>query len=234
MIKKDLGRILLISCCLLVAAGASGFVASSTNYVLQSDSLNFGGLQSGSANYSLEDTFGELGTGYSSSTTYNLHAGYQQQSSSTLTLTTGLDITLSAISGKQGASTPTRSASDSTGLHVVADSATGYSLYVKAATSPAFAAPSRSFADYSPSGTSWTLATTESKFGFSPSGSDIVTTADKWYGLSTTNFKISGSATNNHPTGATTTLTVKAEAGLDVAQPYGSYSAQLTVTATAN
>mgnify|MGYP001604268538 FL=1 len=41
---------------------ALAYVASSTNYRLQADSLNFAGNLSTSSSYNLQDTGGELGT----------------------------------------------------------------------------------------------------------------------------------------------------------------------------
>ncbi len=53
-------------------------VMSSSHYRVQNDSVNFGGARSSSATYTAEDTAGEVATGYSNSSNYNNHAGYQQ------------------------------------------------------------------------------------------------------------------------------------------------------------
>lgn len=51
---------------------------TSTNYGISWDSLNSGGLDvSTSTNYGLKDTIGEHATGYSSSTNYQISAGYR-------------------------------------------------------------------------------------------------------------------------------------------------------------
>jgi hypothetical protein len=42
---------------------ASAFVASSTNYRIQTDSINVGGVLSTSTSYRAEDTLGESGVG---------------------------------------------------------------------------------------------------------------------------------------------------------------------------
>jgi hypothetical protein len=80
-------KYLLIFCLaillILPAVGAvSAYVAESSNYRIQSDSVNFGGGLGSSDNYNIEDTAGELGTGYSNSGTYYSHAGYQQSGTS--------------------------------------------------------------------------------------------------------------------------------------------------------
>lgn len=54
------------------------FAMSSTNYSIEWDSVNSGGLDTGtSTNYSLRDTLGEQATGFSTSTNYTVSAGYR-------------------------------------------------------------------------------------------------------------------------------------------------------------
>ncbi len=64
----------------LVGFSASSFaqVRSSSNYQLESDSINVGGGLSNSSNFSLESTAGEIATGRSTGTNFSLQAGYQQ------------------------------------------------------------------------------------------------------------------------------------------------------------
>ena len=51
----------------------------SANYKIEKDSINFGGTDGGqSANYNLDDTMGEIGTGLSDSANYIMKAGYRQ------------------------------------------------------------------------------------------------------------------------------------------------------------
>ena len=57
-------------------------VMTSTTYKLQSDSVNFGGVRSGSASYNTEDTIGEVSTGNLTGASYNASIGYQQPDSS--------------------------------------------------------------------------------------------------------------------------------------------------------
>ena len=63
-----------------------GQVMQSTSYKLERDSVNFGGGNASSANYSQESTFGEVATGDSQSTNYALRAGYQQMIATYLSL----------------------------------------------------------------------------------------------------------------------------------------------------
>jgi cell division protease FtsH len=47
---------------------------TSSNFKVESDSINFGGGRSLSGSYTIEDTAGEVGTGYSTSTNFKIHA----------------------------------------------------------------------------------------------------------------------------------------------------------------
>jgi len=225
--------------------GAWAAVASSTNYRLQADSLNFGGRLSASANYSLEDIAGEIGTGNATSTSYASLAGFQQMLSSIIAITVPTDATLSAIAG-------TGASDGSVAWTVTTDDPAGYTLSIKASSNPALASGGNSFSDYAPSGAvpdyDWTVAASASAFGFSPEGADIASrylnsgstcgagatdTADRcWDGFSTTDRTIAQSSTSNTPSGVATTVKLKAEVGSSKTQTVGSYAAALTVTAT--
>lgn len=75
-------RALIVLCLCVTAPVAYAYVSSGTNYRIEFDSINFGGGQSSSGNYSQESTFGEVGTGDLSGTNYNSNSGYQQNFSS--------------------------------------------------------------------------------------------------------------------------------------------------------
>src|SRR5690606_11468567 len=96
----------------------------------------------------------------------------------------------------------------------------------------------------------WTLASSDSAFGFSPEGDDVVTRFKNngsvcnqaggsvtsgycWDGFSTTNASIASASSGNSPAGEITTVNLKAEAGSSASQPTGSYSATITITALA-
>jgi hypothetical protein len=63
-------------------------VRSSSNYQLQSDSINIGGGFSSSTSYIQESTVGEVATGISDSSSYSLRAGYQQMQEVYISMTT--------------------------------------------------------------------------------------------------------------------------------------------------
>jgi hypothetical protein len=75
-------RVVLISCAListlLCAVTTHAAVMQSSNYKMESDSVNMGGGRGTSASYALESTAGEVTSGISESASYILKAGYQQ------------------------------------------------------------------------------------------------------------------------------------------------------------
>ncbi len=234
---------------LFVSTNLYAVVMNSSNYSLESDSINFGGGRSSSSNFVQESTFGEVATGYSGSSSYNLHAGYQQMSSSFISLSVSGDVSLSPSIPVSGAGVAT----GSTVITVTTDNSAGYELYIKASSSPALVSSSDSFADYIPVGAnpdfSFAVSASDGEFGFSPEGADIVQsfldngavcnagssdTADScWAGLSLSNILISSNSSSNIPTGETTTLKFRAESGASNTQLPGLYVATSTVTAIA-
>jgi len=230
------------------ASLAQSYVASSSNYILHSDSINFGGGYSTSTNYKLQDTLGEIGSGIYSSTTMIFNGGYQAMTVDTyLALTSPSNPVMSpTINGVGGGAS-----NGSSTWNVKTDNPAGYELSVKAGTAPAMISSGNSFADYTPGFSvpdySWNTPTSESRFGFSPEGDDIVSsfldngvscntgvldnTNACWTGFSTTNQLIAQSTVANSPIGASTTVKFRAEVGSTKAQEQGTYSANITVTA---
>jgi hypothetical protein len=221
-------------------------VMQSTTYRISSDSVNVGGLPSGSTNYNLNDTLGEVGTGGSNSTNYYMHAGYWQMQESYLAITSPADLTLADISGLTGG--------NSEGVvswQITTDNLAGYTATIKASTTPALKSGSNSFADYTPSGAdpdyNFSIASNASAFAFSPEGSDTdsrfkdngsicntgsgETSAKCWDGLSTSPKTIAGKTSSNHPSGSTVNVRFHTESGSSHIQISGNYSATVTVTA---
>lgn len=233
---------------LFFLSGISSFaqVMQSTNYRIQSDSVNVGGLFSSSTNYGLEDTTGEVGTGFSSSTNYEIGAGYQQMQVSYLALSSPDDVTLApSLGGVTGGVSNGWTAATAT-----TDNVAGYQLTLSASTSPAMQYDANDIDDYSPAGAvpdfSFTTDTTESHFGYSPEGSDIAvrfkddgdecnvdvgdTALACWDGLSTTPAVIASRSTGNHPTGTQTVIRFRVGLGSNVVQAEGTYTATTTLT----
>lgn len=228
------------------AHNAYGQAMSSSNFKIESDSVNVGGIRSGSATYSLEDTVGEQATGVSTSTNYVMNAGYQRMQSSVISITDASDVVMSpAIAGVTGG------VSDgSTSFYVTTDNSAGYTVTIVASTSPALVSAADSFADYVPAGAnpdySFLYTASQSVFGFSPEGEDIDSRFKNngascgtgsnisgacWDGLSTTPQTVVTRNSPNHPSGIETTIRFRAAVGSTRVQPNGLYVATTTITA---
>jgi hypothetical protein len=221
-------------------------VMQSTNYRIESDSINVGGGYSSSSNYQLQDTTGEIATGESESETYSLKAGYQQMQEIYLALTNAANVTLSpSLGGVTGGTS-----NGSTFATATTDNLAGYELTITASGSPAMQSGSNSIPDYTPVGSdpdySFTNSANESQFGFSPEGTDIParfkdngascntgsgnTTSACWDGLSTSPQTIARRTSANHPDGTATTIRFRVEVGSTVNQAAGQYVATTTLT----
>lgn len=233
---------------LLVQQLSFAQVASSTNYRIQSDSINFGGGLSTSTNYRQESTFGEIGTGVSSSTNYQMNAGYQQMQEVYLSMTVPSDVTLSpSLAGLTGGTS-----NGSTTVTVTTDDPAGYSLSIEASNNPAMqkTGGSVTIADYNQGAEadySFSVVTGQAQFGFSPSSVNVVpafrdngslcntgsldTPLACWAGLTTTPTIISQSSGANHPNGATTTINFRVGIGSGAGVESGLYTATTTLTA---
>ncbi len=249
---RVLGVCVIVCGALLVSAHISDASMDSASYSIQSDSVNFGGELGTSTSYSIEDTLGEVATGNSSSASYKLKAGYQQMQEVYVAVSVSGDVTMSpSIGGLSGGTSD-----GSTIVTVTTDSSAGYELLVKASSSPAMQREGGggSISDYTPAGASpdltFSVASTDAEFGFSPEGADIVQrylddgflcdqvggsdTPDKcWDGLSTTNKTVSQSMSANHPAGTATVLKFRVVSGSSHVQSAGDYTATTTVTAIA-
>ncbi len=229
--------------------GVSAQVMQSGAYRLDSDSVNFGGGFSQSASYNQESTMGEIATGYSGSSGYNLHAGYQQMSDVFISISPATDIVLSPDLG----STSEGLSDGATSVVVTTDSPAGYEMFVSASTAPALSSADDSFADYPPALSIPDLvfnnAPAQSRFAFSPFGSDVVqrflndgavcdagalSALDEcWDGLAVAPALIAKSLLPNNPLGEATTLSFRAGIGAGKVQTPGLYEAEVVLTAIA-
>lgn len=235
----------VLGCSLVVVGHAQ--VRTSTNYQLESDSVNFGGGLSSSTSYTLESTGGEVATGDSDSSSYSLRAGYQQMHEIYLSMTAPANVTLTPnIGGITGGT-----ANGSTSVVVLTDNRAGYALTFVASSSPAMQKGGDTIADYVPVAEpnpdlSFITGSADAHFGFSPYGDDVVvryqnngslcnvsgssTPLSCWDGASTTPLTIAEGGAN-HPGGATTTLYFRVGIGGTIGVPAGEYVATTTLTA---
>ncbi len=226
-------------------------IRQSTNYQIISDSLNSGGGLSESANFKTESTLGEQATGDSSSASYTVHAGYQQldSASSSISISSGSDVTLASISGLVGGTS-----SATTSWTVITDNSAGYTLTIEATSSPALRANGGAFfQDYVPATANpdyaFSVNSASSTFAFSSEGAHIPArfkdngsacntgsgnTPDTCYvGLSTTPQIIAESQSANAPGGTDTIGRFTAGIGASKIQDSGVYRATIIVTAIA-
>lgn len=236
----------LVTPLLIMVGIASAQTMQSGSYRIQSDSVNsFGGFSS-TSNASLESTGGEIATGESTSATYSLKAGYQQMQDAFISLSIPPNVMMTpALPGITGGV-----ANGSTSVRVLTDSAAGYLLTAQASNDPAMESASSSIQNYPTSGApdfSFVNQNGEARFGFSPSGPDIVsyyrddgsvcnsgtndTSFACWGALTLTPQSIARSPSANHPAGATTTLHFRVGVGANAMVPPGTYTATTTLTA---
>lgn len=232
---------------LLCVSLTSAQTMQSTNYRIQSDSVNFGGGLSTSTNYSLESTAGEIATGDGTSASYNLKAGYQQMLTTFISMTAVSSVLMTpSIPGISGGI-----ANGSTTVTVTTDSAAGYQMTISASQSPAMQKGSDTIADYVPVGNpDFTFITNapDAHLGYSPSGVDVTarfkdngavcgtggtqeTDLACWDGLSTSAVEIVRRMSANTPNGSTTTVNFRVGIGGSVVQTGGTYIATTTLTA---
>ena len=151
----------------------SAQVMESNNYKMQSDSLNTGGGLSNSETFKMEDTVGEIATGNSTSTSFNLRAGYQQMQEVYISISAIPDVVLSPNLGGVSGGTST----GSTTFVVTTDSPAGYTATIEASSNPALQSGSNSIADYVPVGgvPDFTFITDPSEvhLAYSPEGIDM-------------------------------------------------------------
>jgi len=238
--------VLLVTTAFLGGTVALSYVASSTNYRIQSDSINVGGILSTSSSYRLEDTVGEVKSGTSSSLTYRVRSGYQQMQEIYLAVSPPGNITMSPSIPSTGGGIANGQAT----WTIITDNPAGYTASIRASTSPALVSGSNSFADYTPSGANpdfaFSVPATTAEFGFSPEGPDVAqrylddgatcntgsseTTDRCWDGLSTSATVIAVRPNANHPSGTALTVKFRAESGASNVQPAGNYRATTTMT----
>jgi hypothetical protein len=245
--KKNIYIFLMIF--IIFSIGMEVFAMSSTKYRIDTDSINFGGTDnSSSSQFFLSDTYGEIGSGVSSSSRYAISSGYRMLQSSYISISTVADITMPSMSGL----TPGQS-SYSAFWVVKTDNAAGYMLEVRSTTAPSLKSDEgASFSDYAPVSSStsdytFIIAASNSSFAFTPEGVDISQkyldngsdcgignsdTADRcWDGFSTIDKIIAYRTSSNHPDGTVTTIKYRTAIGSNKIQDAGTYTSTQVLTA---
>lgn len=251
MSYKKIFIIIVIFCFFVGVYPVLAYVASSSNYKIQSDSIDAGGGLGNSSNFGIDESVGEITTGEGASASYKLKAGYQQMKEIYVSISTPSDVSMSpAIGGISGGV-----GNGSTAWTVLTDNSAGYTLSIKASSSPALRSGSNNFLDYTLAFVNtpdynWSVSGTDSEFGYTPEGNDIVQkykdngstcnvgsfdTADKcWYNFLVSEEIIAQSFVSNHPSGIVTNVKFRAESGSSHLQVEGNYQAIITATVVAN
>lgn len=225
-------------------------VMQSTNYQIDSDSVNVTGGFSESTSYQMESTVGEVATGDSDSSNFSVRAGFQQMQAVQISLSPISSVVLSpTIPGVTGGT-----ANGSTTFTVITDNPAGYEVTIQAEGEPAMqeVQSANTIADYAPTTTAdydFRLNSSDAHLGYSiesPAAASRFTTIANscdptipgsnealqcWDGLSTTTAVIAREATANQPAGTDTTIHFRVGIGGAVNQAPGTYVATTTVTA---
>lgn len=220
----------------------------STNYQIDSDSVNVTGGFSESTSFQTESTVGEIASGDSDSTNFSVRAGFQQMQAVQISLSPIAAVVLSPSIGGVSGGTSTAS----TTFTVITDNPAGYEVTIQAEGEPAMQETdtANTIADYVPTGAadfSFVLGSTDAHFAysvFSPAAANrflhdtiacntgFNNTAETcWDGLSTTTAVIATESSANQPAGTDTTIYFQLGVGGVVNQAPGTYIATTTITA---
>lgn len=207
---KRMAALLIIGICLAGFPGPVICAMSSTNYFIFADSVETGGGLSTGGVYSLQDTTGESPAGFSTSSAYEIRAGYQFMERGYLSLL------ISSDSLNLGALDQGSVSSAATTATVNTDSITGYSLSISAVSGTSIAAVADG-----------TVTAGSEEYGFSAAGTESGVTGDVAVAASTLISSFSGPITMS-----ATVMTFKASKS--PASAPGSYSQTVTIAASAN
>lgn len=224
-------------------------VMNSANYIMETDAITAGGEDLGNSNnYSLQDTIGGFDSGQMSSENYRVSGGYRLMDDAYLTVSTAVSASLAGTIGQNGGT-----ASGSISWNVGTSNGFGYSLNIKASTTPALQAGTGSISDYAPLASStpdYDWSTGATAFGFSPynvislvskykndgshcSTGATITNLKCWNGLNTTGENIVNRNSATTGSGEDTIVNFQVQI-VGQGQAYGNYQAQVTATAVSN
>ncbi|MFA7209792.1 MAG: hypothetical protein WC120_05995 [Parcubacteria group bacterium] len=216
---------------------------SSSNYSIDSDVIGSFGGPSSSDNFSISDTGGEVGTGGSASATYEILAGFWSSlSGGTISMSCPDSVTMGPITGVGQSDLSTNSIA----CNIKTDSVTGYKLDW-AAGSATMNSGSDTIAAYSPAVAdtpeTWSVDAADSEWGAhlgagsTTADTDMWGIADtyaggKWLDIATNPFMVIDRHSATDPAGDDEVIFFGSEIGSNKFQPTGSYSVNVTMTAT--
>lgn len=221
---------------------------SSDSFRIQSDVIGSFGAPGESTNFKINDTGGEVGTGDSSSDSYDLGAGFWQTTSEyQLSITCDPSVTMSAIIGTGKSNL---SSNNSANCLIDTDNPAGYSLTWKASDADMVSStePSDKINGYTPSSAgvpeNWLIDAAASEWGghLGSTSDTINTTAwgtedsytnGKWINIGTTDSEIASRNSRSEIGGDNEVLWFGSEIGTNKNQPTGEYEVSITITAVA-
>jgi len=214
-------------------------------YEIESDSINNMGNNSTSENYEAFDSGGETATGDSSGDDYTLKSGLWQTTDYYLAMSCPVSLLMGAIVGS-GKSDPTL-ANNLISCNIKTDNPGGYSLMWKA-SSVNMANGGNTVASYAPDTAgvpeTWDVAATNSAWGGRLGTASTTTntaswgTADsysspaKWLNVPVSDYTLVARDSETATAGDDEIIYFGAEFGSSKVQPTGTYSVDITITAT--
>ena len=230
---------------------------SSANYSVDSDVVGSFGGSSSSSNFQLQSNGGELSTDTSSSASYGVSAGFLQNDPVTISISVPPDVTMGAITGTGKSNLSTNAAT----WNIKTNNATGYSLTWQSSNADLTNENSDTISAYTPHfdgvRESWDVASNESAWGAKLASTsttygpimwglfddyrsglcaidvDAIQPCASWINVSnTTPYTIISRSTPTSPSGDDETVIFGAEIGSSVIQPTGTYTVDVTMTAT--
>lgn len=220
---------------------------SSDSFKIQSDVVGSFGAPRESTNFKINDTGGEIGTGISTSDSYDLGAGFWQTASEyQISIACDSMVIMGNITGTGQSALTTNSAT----CNVDTDNPAGYSLTWKASDVDMISStePLDKINSYTPDSAgvpeTWSIDATTSEWGgHLGSASDTVNTTTwgsedsytngKWINIGTTDLEIASRPDRSEIGGDSEVLWFGAEIGANKNQPAGEYDVSITVTAVA-
>jgi len=214
----------------------------STTYEIDSDVIGSFGNTGTSTTYQLQDSGGEVGTGYLSSSSFDLGAGFLQSDLYSISMNCEDSVAMGTIVGT-GQSALTNNDAE---CIIITDNPTGYQL-TWAASSATMQSGTDEIGAYTP-GTSdvpegWAVDSYSSEWGSHVGATSTTVDTDEWGTADTysggnwLNVGLSPRiiverATQTSDTGDNEFIWFGAEIGADKFQPSGTYSVNVTLTAT--
>lgn len=242
-IKSFFKIVLVLNLILAFPSNSIAAVMSSSNYQIISDSVNAFGNQSDSDSYTMDDAAGELIAGPGESTSYSANQGYPVDGDKFLSLNCPSLVTMTPITGTGQSNLSSNSAV----CNIKTDSTTGYTISWQASNTDMANGQGDKINAYTPVTTNvpeiWSITNTDSEWGARLGASSTTKDTDrwgtvdtyaggKWLNVSTSLTELISRNDQTDLTGDNEVIMFGAEIGSNKFQPSGTYSVNVTITAS--